>query len=65
MEGFDIREPWKKGKILIKKTEFLNAKVDLMNSEGFSAVDAGIVTRLHVEDSVSVADAAINKMIRG
>jgi hypothetical protein len=65
MEGFDIREPWREGKILIKRTEFINAKTDLMSSEGFGSVDAGIVTRLHVEDSVSIADAAINKMIKG
>jgi len=65
MEGFDIREPWREGKILIKNIELFWARADLVRSEGFSITDADVVTRLHVEDTVSIADAAINKMIKG
>jgi len=64
MEGFDIREPWQEGKILINKFEFAKAKIDLVSDEGFCLDDAAMVTRFHVEGSVNVADKAIKKMMR-
>mgnify|MGYP005997031903 FL=1 len=55
MEGFDIREPWKEGSLFMKEKEY-EALTQVISEEL-------LVKRILIAGNV--ADAAINKMIRG
>lgn len=55
--------PWQPRKPLIKRTEFLSAKIDLMLIEEFEDDDAETVTALHASYAVEVTDFAIYRMM--
>jgi len=55
MEGFDIREPWREGFLFMKEKEY-EALTQVISEEL-------LVKRILIAGNV--ADAAINKMIRG
>jgi len=55
MEGFDIREPWEEGKLFMKEKEY----------EALTQVVSEDVLVKRILIAGNVADAAINKMIRG
>lgn len=55
MEGFDIREPWKEGYLFMKGSEY-EALTQVIDEES-------LVKRILIAGNI--ADAAINKMIKG
>ena len=55
MEGFDIREPWEEGSLFMKEKEYEELTEEY---GGWPVADCLIA-------SCNIADAAINKMIRG